>query len=130
MPFIGFGDPVFHTTPAAPNNSPSNQRGIKTRGYNEYWTRSGGVDRGLLGSALPQLADTGVEIKNIAGKLGASADDIHLGRDASETTVKNAHLTDYRVVYFATHGLVAGEVRGIGEPALVLTIPATAERRR
>ena len=25
----------------------------------------------------------------------------------------------------ATHGLVAGDVKGIGEPALVLTIPAT-----
>jgi len=120
-PFIGFGDPVFRTTPAAPGN----QRGIKTRGYNEYWTRSGGVDRGLLGSALPQLADTSDEIKNIAARLGAPLDDIHLGRDASETAVKTAHLADYRVVYFATHGLVAGDVKGVGEPALVLTIPAT-----
>jgi CHAT domain-containing protein len=33
-------------------------------------------------------------------------------------------LRDYRVVYFATHGLVAGEVKGIGEPSLALTIPA------
>ena len=120
-PFIGFGDPVFRTTPAAPGN----QRGIKTRGYNEYWTRSGGVDRGLLSSALPQLADTAEEIRNIAARLGASADDIHLGEDASETTVKKAHLADYRVVYFATHGLVAGDVKGVGEPALVLSIPAT-----
>jgi CHAT domain-containing protein len=45
-------------------------------------------------------------------------------RDASETTVKRAALVDYRVVYFATHGLVAGDVKGLGEPALALTIPS------
>ena len=32
-------------------------------------------------------------------------------------------LADYRVVYFATHGLVAGEVKGLGEPSLALTLP-------
>jgi hypothetical protein len=26
-----------------------------------------------------------------------------------------------RIVHFATHGLVAGEVKGLAEPALVLT---------
>jgi CHAT domain-containing protein len=38
--------------------------------------------------------------------------------------VKRADLADYRVVYFATHGLLAGEVKGLGEPALALTLPA------
>ena len=42
---------------------------------------------------------------------------------ASETTVKSLPLADYRIIYFATHGLVAGEVKGLGEPALALTIP-------
>ena len=49
--------------------------------------------------------------------------DIHLGRDASETTVKRAPLADYRIVYFATHGLVAGDIKGLAEPSLALTIP-------
>jgi CHAT domain-containing protein/tetratricopeptide (TPR) repeat protein len=115
-PFIGFGDPFFHdaTIPNAP-------RGV-TRGYADYWG-SGGVDRGKLAESLPRLEDTAIEIKNIAAKLGASNDDIYLGKAASETAVKRAHLADYRVVYFATHGLVAGDVKGIGEPALALTIP-------
>jgi hypothetical protein len=43
--------------------------------------------------------------------------DIHLGRDGSETTVKRA-APDYRVVFFAPHGLVAGE--GLAEPSLSL----------
>ena len=33
-------------------------------------------------------------------------------------------LSDYQVVAFATHGLVAGELEGVSEPALVLTPPA------
>jgi CHAT domain-containing protein len=32
-------------------------------------------------------------------------------------------LADYRVVYFATHGLVAGDIKGLAEPSLALTIP-------
>jgi CHAT domain-containing protein len=44
-------------------------------------------------------------------------------RDVSETTVKRTALVDYRVVYFATHGLVAGDVVGLAEPSLALTLP-------
>jgi CHAT domain-containing protein len=118
-PFIGFGDPLFQN-----NAAPAYQRGLATtRAYNEFWTRSGNVDRSMLSSALKRLPETADEIKNIAKQLGANPDDIFLGKDASETTVKKARLADYRVVYFATHGLVAGDVKGIGEPALALSIP-------
>jgi CHAT domain len=34
-------------------------------------------------------------------------------------------LSDYRIVYFATHGLVAGDVKGLAEPSLALTIPSS-----
>jgi len=119
-PFVGFGDPLFQSTPA-----PSNSRGLmKTRGYADYWTRSGGIDRGLLAASLQRLPDTADEIKKIGERLGASPGDIYLGAAASETTVKKAQLANYRVVYFATHGLVAGDVKGVGEPALALSIPA------
>jgi CHAT domain-containing protein len=57
-------------------------------------------------------------------QLRAPASDIHLDKDATETTVKRLALADYRVVYFATHGLVAGDVKGLGEPSLALTLPA------
>jgi len=73
--------------------------------------------------ALPRLEDTADELKAVAAKLGAPASDIHLRSAASETNVKHARLSDYRVVYFATHGLIAGDVKGLGEPALALTIP-------
>jgi len=76
-----------------------------------------------LSSALPQLPDTADELNAVAKDLGVSDSDIHLGTDASETTVKRANLADYSIVYFATHGLVAGDVKGVAEPSLVLSIP-------
>lgn len=117
-PFVGFGDPSFQN-----NAPPGNQRGMAiNRGYNEFWTARGSVDRGKL-ATLDPLPDTADEINTIAARLGAAREDIHLGKDASETTVKQAQLANYRVIYFATHGLVAGQVTGIGEPSLVLSIP-------
>jgi CHAT domain-containing protein len=59
----------------------------------------------------------------VARDLGAAAADIHLGADASETILKRAPLADYAIVYFATHGLVAGDVKGLAEPSLALSIP-------
>jgi CHAT domain-containing protein len=81
------------------------------------------VDRATLARSLPTLLDTADELKTVASKLGASASSIFLEKDASETTVKTVALSDYRVVYFATHGLVAGDIKGLGEPSLALTLP-------
>jgi CHAT domain-containing protein/tetratricopeptide (TPR) repeat protein len=125
-PFIGFGDPLFQNNPVTPpdsNRGPARARAVKVRGYSDYWSPDG-IDRSKLADSLPRLEETAEEIKDIAARLGASAADIFLGKDASETTVKRAQLSNYRVVYFATHGLVAGDVKGIGEPALALSIPA------
>src|SRR5262249_6281429 len=96
-------------------------RGVNTRAFTEFW-QGGGFDLAKL-SQLPRLEDTAVELQQVAQSLGALASDIHLRADASETTVKHVLLADYRVVYFATHGLVAGDVRGLAEPSLALTIP-------
>jgi CHAT domain-containing protein len=72
------------------------------------------------------LPETAEELRAVAKAVGADPSDIYLGRAASETTIKQMDLTPFRVVYFATHGLVSGEIKGLGEPALVLSIPATA----
>jgi CHAT domain-containing protein/tetratricopeptide (TPR) repeat protein len=122
-PMVGFGDPVFDPDEL---KMPAGQRtasrtGALTRGYTEFWQGVEG-DRAKL-SSLPRLADTADELKAIAKNLGVAASDIHLRADASVTTVKRAPLADYRIVYFATHGLVAGDVKGLAEPSLALTIP-------
>ena len=94
-----------------------------TRSYTDFW-QGAGVDRRQLAQSLPQLPETEDELKAVAANLGASPSDIFLGRDATVTAVKRAPLGDFRVVYFATHGLVAGDVKGLAEPSLALTIPA------
>jgi CHAT domain-containing protein/Tfp pilus assembly protein PilF len=120
-PLIGFGDPVFSQTPApGKDRAPRSRGGI--RSYTDYW-RGAGLDRSALASA-PALPDTADELRAVASDLGAPASDIHLGPDASVTTVKRAPLENYRIVYFATHGLIAGDIKGLAEPALLLSLPA------
>lgn len=125
-PMVGFGDPVFDPAERAralEQRRKANTRvATATRAYSDFW-QGAGVDRTRLSLALPSLLDTADELEAVAAKLGASGSDIHLANDASETTVKRTTLSDYRVVYFATHGLVAGDIKGLGEPSLALTLP-------
>lgn len=122
-PMIGFGDPVFNPARAADGDQRSARSRGAVRSYTDYW-RGAGLDRSMLAHALPALPDTADELRAIAQQLGVATGDVYLGRDASVTAVKRARLADYRIVYFATHGLVAGEIKGLAEPALALTLPA------
>ncbi|MVT51183.1 tetratricopeptide repeat protein [Bradyrhizobium yuanmingense] len=126
-PMTGFGDPVFNPAAEGPAdrraaNGKVAARSIATIAYADFW-RGAGVDRARLAQALPQLPDTADELNAVARDVGAAEADIHLGRDASETTLKRAALAQYGIIYFATHGLVAGDVKGLGEPSLALSIP-------
>jgi CHAT domain-containing protein len=130
-PMVGFGDPVFDPAERAValaerarsvKQTAAKSRPAATRAYSEFW-QGAGVDRTKLARALPSLLDTADELKAVAAKVGAPASDIHLEKDASETMVKRTPLANYRIVYFATHGLVAGDVKGVGEPSLALTLP-------
>jgi hypothetical protein len=145
-PLIGFGDPVFDANEGkiagnqsgkaaqkvasrgdaggagAAGNGVVAMKASVTRGYAGFW-QGGSIDRAQI-SQLPRLAETADELKAVAERLGASLDDIHLRADASESMVKHLPLSDYKIVYFATHGLVAGDVQGLAEPSLVLSLPA------
>jgi CHAT domain-containing protein len=81
------------------------------------------ADLDTLRNGLPPLPETAQELRSVAKRLGVPESEIHLGEAASESAVKHAQLADYRIVYFATHGLVAGEISSLAEPALVLTLP-------
>jgi CHAT domain-containing protein len=128
-PFIGFGDPVFQKVPTGPPNRRGQEQRVAS---NETVRGVSGYFRGAFGdvSALRHLAplyDTADELKGIAASLGAPANELILGANASETAVKSlsgsGRLAEYRVVAFATHGLVAGDIQGLAEPALALTVP-------
>jgi CHAT domain-containing protein len=51
---------------------------------------------------------------------------LKLGKDANEDAVKTIDLSRFKVVAFATHGLVPGELDGLTQPALALSAPAVA----
>ena len=125
-PMTGFGDPLFDPSKDSGDRRAAlkmTSRSVVSGPYTEFW-RGAGVDRTKLAQALPQLPDTADELNTVAKDLGVSAADIHLGADASETVLKRTPLADYAIVYFATHGLVAGDVKGLAEPSLALSIPA------
>jgi len=73
---------------------------------------------------LTPLPESREELQSLARSLNAGDGSLMVGPDATETRVKAATLSDFQVVAFATHGLVAGELAGVSEPALVLTPPA------
>ena len=121
---IGFGDPVFDPVAVADKRGESAHRGLTGNAdYTEFW-KGADLDRDKLRHALGRLPDTAKELRDVAASLNVPSSDIHLGADASETTVKQAKLSDYRIIYFATHGLVAGDVKGVGEPSLALSLPS------
>jgi CHAT domain-containing protein/tetratricopeptide (TPR) repeat protein len=117
-PFFGMGDPVLQ------GPDPGQQRSARKRsiGAPARYYRDGMADVRALREMTP-LPDTAAELRAIAKVLKASPDAINLGAAASETRVKSAPLDRYRIIQFATHGLVAGDLSGLAEPALVLTPP-------
>ena len=85
-----------------------------------------GVDSAEL-AMLPRLPDTADELKSIALALQADPSKVlYLGKDANEKAAKTMDLSGFKVLAFATHGLVPGELNGLTQPALALSAPAVA----
>lgn len=77
-------------------------------------------------AALPSLPGAQRELDALQAAFAAEDTLILSGNDATEAAVRAAPLSDYRVLAFATHGLVSGQISGLTEPALVMT-PQTGE---
>ena len=76
---------------------------------------------------LPRLPDTAEELKSISMALQADPSKaLFLGKDANERKVKSTDLSKFKIVAFATHGLVPGEIDGLTQPALALSAPDVA----
>lgn len=126
--FIGFGDPLFKDAPAQKAAAAAiASRGIVRRNA----TTPGVVEKAAQMKRrssnlelLEPLPDTSDEVKEIAKILRADeGKDVNLGQRASEQLVKSTDLSQYRVVMFATHGLVPGELPDLPQPALALSNP-------
>ena len=111
-PFLGVGDPRLA-------GETGSSRGLSLA---SLFTARGIADVESV-RQLPSLPDTAEELRSIAGSLGVGDEALILGSEATETRLKALPLKTHKVLAFATHGLVAGELTGLSEPALVLTPP-------
>jgi CHAT domain-containing protein len=87
--------------------------------------RGAGAVPSAMIRALAPLPETADEARRVAATLGAGADSLLIGADATAGNFRARDLASYRVLYFATHGLLPGELRCQGQPGLALTPPAT-----
>jgi len=111
-PFLGFGAPKLG--------------GPRLRNRNQVVMQGDAIDVNLVNQLNP-LPETADELRAIAATLKAPGDDVILADQATRPHLRDLKLADYRVVAFATHGLMAGELKGLTEPALVLTPNTTGD---
>ena len=148
-PYIAFGNPLFdggdpngkqakeaHSKQKCPQDLERvRQRVAAAKGVPDLATifRGGTIDVAALRAQapLPETADELCAVAKALGALGREADTVWLGARATETNLKalsrEGRLARYRVLHFATHGLLAGESEAIlkakAEPALLLSPP-------
>jgi CHAT domain-containing protein len=137
---VAFGDPYFNKDQqaeaegAAPTIEAKLEQDVKTADSSGNVMRGvplkrrsspklEGVDSAEIG-LLPRLPDTAEELNSIALALQEDPSKVlFLGKDASEGTVKKMNLSGFKILAFATHGLVPGELNGLTQPALALSSP-------
>ena len=123
--FIGFGDPYFSSEQERSAQKQVKATQLATRGIPlslRSAPKTSGVSSAEL-ALLPRLPDTSLELEEIGKAIGAGDGDIFLHKQASVKQVMSTDLSNRKVVMFATHGLVPGELNGLTQPALALSSP-------
>ncbi len=119
-----WGDPVFDlgakAARAAAAASPGADAAIRNAIENDTY---------VVYSRIPPLPETRDEVQALARILGAdAAQDLVLGDKATRQSVLEASkagtLAKKRVVVFATHGLLAGDLPDLNQPALAMAANA------
>jgi CHAT domain-containing protein len=123
--FIGFGDPYFSADQEKQADKQAKSTQLATRGKPlnlRSAPKTSGVSSAEL-ALLPRLPDTSTELEEVGKAIGAGDGDIYLHKQASVKQVMSTDLSNRKVVMFATHGLVPGELNGLTQPALALSSP-------
>lgn len=131
-PFIGIGDPVLRDHPGDGNTT----RGASLSVWLAGAERLRGASDVVVTSAertsrlqklrqLPSLPETAQELRQLANSIDPKGTRLLLREAAAEDRVRGSgDLGGHRIIAFATHGLLTGELDGENEPALVLTPPS------
>lgn len=117
-PLLAFGDPVLTGATAAKKGE---ENSLAKAG--QACRPEGPMDRQTLLDLAP-LPETAQELKTVSTILRAGGDAVFMRDRATETNLRSLKLDQYRVLYFATHGLLPGELKCQAAPGLVLTPPA------
>ena len=123
--FIGFGDPYFSGEQEKTAQKQAKLAQLATRGVPLHLRnapKTSGVSSAEL-ALLPRLPDTSLELEEVGKAVGATDGDIYLNKQASVKQVMSMNLANRKVVMFATHGLIPGELNGLTQPALALSSP-------
>lgn len=84
------------------------------------------VDLEVLKAQSP-LPETANELCAVARAVKADVNEIYLGARATESELKKLNntgkLLQFKIIHFATHGTLAGELAGTKEPGLILSPP-------
>ncbi len=122
---MAWGDPVFNPALAGPASGGS-IRNLGLRGASPVEDLERALPDGAkLYHSIPPLPETRDELQELARVLKADAgSDLVLGAQATRASVLKANqsgqLAQRKVIAFATHGLMAGELPNLTQPALAL----------
>ena len=127
QPLMAWGDPVFNL--AAAGSTKAAVRSVNlTRATTpvDLEKEAANVGKGAVAYAeVPALPETRDELLAIAKALNAKGSDLIMGLDATRESVLKANasgaLQQQRVLAFATHGLMAGDLPNLTQPALAMT---------
>ncbi|BBO84873.1 hypothetical protein DSCO28_54390 [Desulfosarcina ovata subsp. sediminis] len=122
--FVGFGDPCFAPVSSGKDEETSTfaQRGLHLRATPVAREENPSSFTHFM---LPRLTETADEVRQIAIAVGADPEkDVYLGLDASEYRLKSIDLREKKILVFATHGLMPGDIDGLDQPALALSYPS------
>jgi CHAT domain-containing protein/tetratricopeptide (TPR) repeat protein len=138
---VGFGNPLLNGSSSSDTARARKAEANSTcpikipsvvlsyRGVSPPSMRSGMADAEIIRSA-PPLPETADELCAVAKDLNVGNDDIYLGARATVAQVvrmsEAGELQKYRILHFATHGALAGQVGRYTEPGLILTPPIAA----
>ena len=114
-PFIAFADPSFDGREHTP------AEGMSVRTVRQRATRADTGDPATMDyREVVPLPETLDEARAIGASLNAPAQSVIHGTQASRSRVLKEDLADVRVVAFATHGLLPGELPGLLKAGLAL----------
>lgn len=126
---IGFGDPQFRvgTVTASSTGGPPKARNLVVAATAQQ-ASTYSVEKGFRYASIPALPETRDELIALATAVGADpSGDLVLGAAATRKAVMTTPLADRRVVAFATHGLLPGEIPSLSKPALAMAATADDE---